>query len=67
MQLHKITEKNLFERMNQRMFAVYGNDVAQFQWECVYIEDDPKTGKLKTATNAKLTQKVDSMALHDCR
>lgn len=61
----------------ERMVAVYGDDAPsyyvikfwskQFRWGRKSVEDDPRSGRPKTATNGELTQKVEAIVLEDRR
>ena len=61
--------------IREMMVAVYGNDAPsyylikfsskQFRQKLESIEDDPRNGKPKTATDAEMTQKVEAMVLED--
>lgn len=57
------------------MIAVYRNDVlsycvinwTQFWWRLKDVEDNPKSRRLKMATNVEMTGKVEAMVFQDRR
>jgi transposase len=63
--------------IRERMVPVYGNDAPpyytikfwskRFRWGRESIDDDPRSGRPKTATNEDMTQKVEAMVLEDGR